>query len=297
MRLYRRWLMKNKFKLFLSIFLFGFFLSVPQVYSEQLIGSGCSVSNVGYLTELAKEYERQTGVKVFVRGGGTVIGIEDVRTGKVDFGASCRGKAIGDPEDIQFIQVAWDALVFIVNKSNSINNLSLDDVRAIYADKITNWKQLKGKDMPIKVFISRPKRGLSGVEGSTKEMVLKGKDPAETKNTLYLASTGIVEQMVEDTPEGFATTGFSSARKRDVKILKVNNVYPDKKTIANNKYPLRRPLFLVIPQNPKPETKRFIDFVLSKKGQQFISSQGVVSLLDVTPVRKQERGVLSNGVK
>lgn len=71
-------------------FLALLFLTASGAHSESIIGSGCSVSNVGYLTELAKEYEKQTGVKVLVRGGGTIIGIEDLRSGKVDFAASCR---------------------------------------------------------------------------------------------------------------------------------------------------------------------------------------------------------------
>ena len=98
---------------------------------------------------------------------------------------------------------------------------------------------------------------------------------------MFLASSAIVEQMVEDTPGGFATTGFSSARKRDVKMLKVNGVTPEKANIINNKYPLKRPLFLLVPHKAKPAVKNFIDFVLSNKGQRFISSQGVVSLSDL----------------
>lgn len=276
--------MKNKTGIYiisLLIFLLTWFITTPDAYSEQLIGSGCSVSNVGYLTEFAKEYERRTGVKVFVRGGGTVIGIEDLRNGKVDFAASCRTREEGDPEDIEFIQVAWDALVFIVHKTNPVSNISIEDVRAIYAGKITNWKQLKGKDAPIKIFISRPRKGLSGVEASTKALVLKGLDPVETPNTMSLASSGIVEQMVEETVGGFATTGFTSARKRDVKMLKVKGVYPTSKNIINKNYPLKRPLFILIPKKPRPEAKKLVDFVLSRDGQNFIRTQGVVSLSDV----------------
>jgi phosphate transport system substrate-binding protein len=266
--------------LFFALFSAALF-TVDPARAEYLTASGCSVSNVGYLTELAREYERLTGIKVYVRGGGTLVGIEDLRGGKVDFAASCRQRTNDDPKDIQFVQVAWDALVFISHKTNPITNISLDDVRAIYDGRITNWKQITGIDARIKVFISRARKGLSGVEWSTKEMVLKGKDPVETPHTVSLASTAIVEQMVEDTPEGFATTGFSSARKRDVKILKVNGVAPTQKNIINGRYPLKRPLFILLPQKPKPETKKFLDFVLSKAGQRFISSQGVVSLLDI----------------
>jgi phosphate transport system substrate-binding protein len=266
----------------LAVSLFIVLLSMP-AYSEQLTGSGCSVSNAGYLTDLAKDYEKITGVKMFVRGGGSIVGIEDLRSGRVDFAASCRHRLVNDPADIDYIQVAWDALTFIVHKSNPLDNITLDDVRAIYAGKITNWEELGGGNAPIKIFISKPHMGpgLSGVDTSTRELVLDGKEPVQTPNTVFLASTGIVEQMVEDTAEGFATTGFSSARKRNVKMLKVDGVSPDKKNIAKNIYPFKRPLFLLLAKDAKPEARRFVDFALSKKGQELISSYGVVPLMEL----------------
>ncbi len=279
---YKCYLKQMKYSL--AVFLLICLANVP-AYSEQLTGSGCSVSNTGYLTELAKDYEKLTGVKMFVRGGGSIVGIEDLRSGRVDFAASCRQKFADDPEDkdIDNIQVAWDALTFIVHKSNPIENITLDDVRAIYAGKITNWKQLGGGDKPIKIFISKPHRspGLSGVDSSTREMVLNGQDPVQTPNTFFLASTGIVEQMVEETVDGFATTGFSSARKRNVKMLKLDGIYPDKRNISKNIYPFKRPLFLLLTKEAKPEARKFVDFALSRKGQELISSYGVVPLMDI----------------
>ncbi len=268
---------------FISFALFSLVLFSPLSAdsAEYLTASGCSVSNVGYLTELAKEYERRAGVKVFIRGGGSIVGIEDLHSGKVDFAAACRQKSSGDPEDVIFVQVAWDALVFIVHPSNPVKNIMLDSVRAIYRGGITNWSQLNGPDIAIKIYISRTKSGLSGVEASTKELVLQGKDPVETENMLFLASTGIVEQMVEETADGFATSGFISARKRKVKMLKVNGVAPTNRAIIDNRYPLKRPLFIVLPKNAKPEVKKFVDFVLSKEGQRFIKSLQVVALGEV----------------
>jgi phosphate transport system substrate-binding protein len=236
---------------------------------------------VGYLTDLAKEYERRTGIKVLVRGGGSVVGIEDLRSAKVDFAASCRSRSAGDPEDVAFIQVAWDALVFIVHPSNPLTSLSRDNACNIYEGRITNWKQLKGANSPIKVFISRARKGLSGVEASTNAMLLKGKEPSETPNTLFLASTAIVEQMVETTPEGFATTGYSSARKRRVKLLKIDGVSPTAGNIIHKRYPLKRPLYILLPKNPKPAARKFVDFVLSREGQLYLRSINIVSLLDV----------------
>jgi len=262
----------------------AFFIGPPSAAAaaaDFLTASGCSVSNVGYLTDLAREYERRKGVRIYVRGGGSVVGIEDLRSGKVDFAASCRNREKDDPKDIQFVQVAWDALVFVAHRSNPVDRITLEQARAIYAGQITNWKQLGGRNAPIKTFVSRPRKGLSGVEASIRSMVLKGREPAVTPNTVFLASTGIVEQMVEDTPEGFATTGFTSGRKRDLKMLRLDGVAPAVRSIVARKYSLRRPLYILLPHNPKPEVRKFVDFVVGTEGQQIIRNLGVVGLTDI----------------
>ena len=253
----------------------------PAYSDDYLTASGCSVSYVGYLKDLAQEYERRTGIKVFVRGGGTVGGLENLKEGKVDFAATCRNRIKGDPENVEFIQAAWDALVFIVHKSNPVKNISINDVKGIYAGRITNWKQLGGNNEAIKVFIARTTRSLQGIEASLRDMVLDGKSPVEGPNIKLVPTGGMVEQTVEKTPDGFAVSGFTSARKRNVKMLKVDGISPTKGNIIKNRYKLRRPLFLVVPKNPKPTVKKFLDFALSREGQQFISSSGVVSLRDV----------------
>jgi phosphate transport system substrate-binding protein len=247
--------------------------------ADYLNGSGCSVSNVGYLSELAQEYERRTGTKVFVRGGGSVVGIEDLRRGKVDFAAACRGKEEGDPEEIRFVQVAWDVLVFIAHNSNPVDNVSLDQVREIYSGRLKNWKQLGGRDMAIRTFLSRPKKGLSGVEASINKMILNGREPAKSAYIVPVASSGIVEQMVEDTQAGFATSGYTSARKRNVKMLTVDGVAPTLRNIISKRYRLRRPLFILIPEHPAPAAKKFLDFAVGKEGQEFIRSRGVVPVM------------------
>ena len=98
---------------------------------------------------------------------------------------------------------------------------------------------------------------------------------------MQASSVAIWEQLVEDMPESFASTGFGSARKRKVKMLKVNGVAPTKENIISGKYPFRRPLYIVVKKNARPEVRRFVDFVLSKKGQKLISSYGMPSLADL----------------
>lgn len=248
---------------------------------RQLVASGCSVSNVGYLTELAADYQKITGVKVFVRGGGSVIGLKDLVSGTSDFAASCRGRLPGDPADIEFVQVAWDALVFIVHPSTPVDSISFMAAAEVFQGVVKDWGQLKGPAGPITIFLQRPTTGLSGVEGAIRTQVLRGGSPASGPNVSELASTGIVEQLVEKTPGSFGASGFSSARKRSVTMLALDGVKPTRQTIVDGTYPLRRPLYLIVRKPAKPAVRAFVDFALSRQGQDLIGSYGAISLREM----------------
>ncbi len=273
--------MAGKYMVFLFLTGSLFFSSVCAHSAESLIGSGCSVSVPGYLSDLAEAYEKESGVRVFVLGGGSIRGLSDLQERRVDFAASCQSKTPGDPEDLEYIIASWDALVFIVNKANPVSTITPQQVRDIYEGKITNWKQLGGPDLNLISVISTPK-GMGGIGESLSKMILNGKRPAKQKNsTMQASSVAIWEQLVEEMREGFAGTGFGSARKRNVKMLKVNGVPPTKENIISGKYPFRRPLYIVIKKNAGPGVRKFIDFVLSRKGQKLISSYGMPSLADL----------------
>jgi phosphate transport system substrate-binding protein len=261
------------------LFLCLVFSPLPAAAEETLIGSGCSVSVPGYLADLAKAYEKETGVKVLVLGGGSVRGLTDLKEGRMDFAASCQSKSANDSEDFEYRTACWDALVFIAHRSNPVNSITPRQVKNIYEGKISNWKQLGGPDLNLISIISK---GRGGVEESLSAMILNGQRPTQKKNsTMQSSSPAIWEQLVEEMREGFASTGFGSARKRNVKMLNVNGVAPTRENIISGKYPYRRPLFIVIKKNAKPEARKFVDFVLSRKGQKLISSHGMPSLADI----------------
>jgi len=270
-----------RYGLFFLLSVFLLFSHSQTSSAESLRASGCSVSTEGYLLDLSREYEKETGVKMSVLGGGSMRGLTDLVQSKVDFAASCMGREVNDPSDLKFIPVVWDALVFIVNKSNPISNISPQNVRDIYNGKITNWNQLGGPDLGITSFISTP-NGMSGIGQSLSKMILNGNPVSKQPNSVVMQSSAALwEQMVAKTPGGFASTGFASARKRDVKILKVNGISADKKNIVSGKYPFGRPLYLVVKKDPKPEVRKFIKFVLSRKGQEFIFSYGISPIDEV----------------
>jgi phosphate transport system substrate-binding protein len=256
-------------------------MPLPAAAQGTLTGSGCSVSVPGYLADLARDYEKETGTNVLVLGGGSIRGLADLKEGRMDFAASCKSKTADDPEDFEYITASWDALVFIVHKSNPLNSITPQQVRDIYEGRINNWNQLGGPDLNLISVITTP-QGFGGVGEALSKHVLNGQRPQPQKNsTVQASSTTIWEQIVEEKREAFASDGFGSARKRNVKMLKVNGVAPTRENIISGKYRYRRPLFIVIKKDANPETRKFVDFVLSNKGQKLISSYGMPSLADI----------------
>jgi ABC-type phosphate transport system substrate-binding protein len=58
-------------------------------------------------------------------------------------------------------------------------------------------------------------------------------------------------------------------------------IAPTVGSIIQQRYPLKRPLFILLPKDPKPGVGKFVDFILSSDGQKYLRSLNVVSLLDV----------------
>ena len=251
---------------------------IPAKTAEPLAASGCSISMTGYLNEMVKVYEHETGQKILLRGGGSYVGLAELGSERVDFAASCKTPGPDDPRNLRYIPVAWDALVFIVNPANPVSSLTPQQVQDIYEGRLTGWKALGGPDLPIKSFISTPV-GMAGIGESLTKYILAGKHPQATANSSrQSASVALWEQMVEKTPEGFASTGFDSAQKRHVKMLAVNGVLPTKAAIISGRYPYKRQLWLVTTVDAKPEVNAFIKFALSAKGQELIAANGVPPL-------------------
>jgi len=262
--------------------------SVFAAKSTELDWSGCGITKKAFMAELATAYEAKTGIKINLRGGGATRGIRDVVRKKAHIGGACRAQMELNSVERSAAQipVAWDALVVIVHPSNPIKEITLSQLRNIYRGKINNWKQLGGRNAPIDVYARTGK--ISGVGFTLRELVFNNFD--ETfKARRFFKSTGPLEKAIEGNINAIGSTGISSAKRRDIKILNLEGKEPSYENIRSGKYLLYRPLYLVIRQFEKD--KRVLDFkkfALSKEGQAIIRSTGSVPYADaVQLVMKQ----------
>ena len=227
--------------------------------TESILWAGCGITKKAFMSELAKAYTAKTGIEVVIQGGGATKGIRNAAKGAIDIGGACRATLPGEKleRNAHQIPVAWDALVVVVNKDNPVDSITFKQLQKIYVGLITNWKELGGNDSPIELYERKGK--FSGVGRTLRELVFANYDQ-EFKAKFSVKSSGPLEKGILKNINGIGTTGISSAKRRDLKILKLDGKEPSYKNIKNGEYLLYRPLYLVTqaPRKTSDKVKNFI---------------------------------------
>ncbi len=242
-------------------------------YAQDLKFAGCSTSTLSYMYAVAEAYEAETGIKIDVKGGGATLGIKSAAAGTVDLGGTCRHLIEGkDPKGAKLTIVAYDALVFIVNKGNPANNVTRDQMIKVFEGKIKNWKELGGTDKPIIVVERKSKK--AGVRLLLKELL--GYDIKLTGSAIKLQSSSEVEKEIVKNSFAFGVTGSGSAVQRELKLLSYEGVAPTKENFINGKYPnLVRPLYIATTEQQSEDVKKFLKYILSDKGQAVVAINAI----------------------
>lgn len=259
-------------------------------HSIQIKGSDTMV-NLGQAW--AEDFSKYNpDVNVAVTGGGSGTGIAALIGGTADIAECSRtmkekeiAKAKENGIDPYEIKVALDGLAVVVHPDNPVSKLTIEELADIFIGKITNWKELGGKNLPI-LILSREVN--SGTHVYFKEHVLrKGneKGPEEFSPTALLmpSSQAIADETAQNPNAiGYYGMGYISARQKAVSVAKDKNspyVEPTVENVKNGSYPISRPLLMYTKGKPEGKIKAFIDFVLSGNGQE------IVKKVDFVPVR------------
>lgn len=242
-----------------------------------------------------KYMEKKPGDFIAVTGGGSGTGFSSLISGTCDVAMASRNikekevvlakkKGINPDE----IKVALDGLAVVVNPSNSVSKLTIAQLADIFTGRVTNWKEIGGKDERI-VVLSREVN--SGTHVYFKEHVLRKNDPNSAEEfspgALMLSSSQAIADEVAGNPAaiGYYGMGYISAKQNPVMIAKdEKSEYetPSIENVVNGKYPISRPLFLYTNGDPRGLVKKFVDFCLSKEGQD------IVLATDFVPVKNDK---------
>jgi phosphate transport system substrate-binding protein len=232
-------------------------------------------AHIPVMKEAAKQImQRYAGIQITVAGGGSGVGIKQVGEGLVDIGNS--GRKPTDEEiakhDLKLFKWAVDGVGVVVNPKNSVHSLSSEQVKAVFAGTIGNWKALGGPDKAINLYTRDEASGTRAV--FWKKAI--GKGPISVRANVVV-SNGAMKSAVAGDPYGI---GYVSVGHIDNSVTPVtlDGVTPTLETVKSGVYPVARGLF----SNTKGEstglTKVFIDFLFSPTGQAIAAEKGFVAV-------------------
>lgn len=292
-------------------------LCVAQIGCKKSDGSGQGGSGSGSASTLqiqgsdtmvnlvqawAEAYQKvKPDISIEVGGGGSGVGIAALINGTIEIATSSRdmkkeekakAQQMSGKEAKEFA-IAFDCLAIYAHKSNPLNEISLEQLAAIYAEggNLNKWPDLNanvpGCQSGEIIRVSR--QSSSGTYEFFREHVLNKKD--FKLNSRDMNGSKEVVDLVMHTPCAIGYSGMGYATP-EVKMLKVSakpgapSEAPTVETAQNKTYPISRPLFLYTLGEPQGAAKDFIQWALSEAGQKIVLENGYV------PVPKQQQAKL-----
>lgn len=167
--------------------------------------------------------------------------------------------------ELELVPIGSDAFVFIVNDSNPVNNITIDQIKGIYSGEIKNWKELGGKNVPIAAM----RRNKNSGSQTALEKIM-GDTPIKPDYTAIFGS-----------PIGFSFRYYVTGMLGEggVKILTINGIAPTAETIADGSYPVAGNIYAIYRKGETNENvQKAIDFMLSPEGQKIVEQSGYIPL-------------------
>jgi phosphate transport system substrate-binding protein len=236
--------------------------------------------------------EVQPTVSVQVAGGGSGVGIAGLIDGTLDIAAASRDMKAAErqrararnAEEPQEFTVALDAIAVYVHKDNTLDAMSIEDLAEIYGERgrIVQWSQLGihnracASDQVIRVG----RQNNSGTYAYFRDVVLGGNREYKMGSIDQSGSKDVVA-LVSNTPCAIGYSGIAFATS-GVKTVRISSrkaetaITPSEETVVNGSYPIARPLYLYTAREPAGQVKAFLDWVLSRDGQQIVRDLGFV---------------------
>lgn len=167
--------------------------------------------------------------------------------------------------ELELVPIGREAFVFIVNKNNPVDNLTVEQVKGIYSGEIKKWSEVGGENRYIDALQRNAGSG-------SQTAMLSFMDGVQMKRSL----TGLFGSAI-----GFSFRYYVEGivENSDVKMLSLNGVYPSPENIADESYPLVSSFYAVYRKDDtNPNIPVLINWILSDEGQRIVGESGYAPL-------------------
>ena len=193
--------------------------------------------------------------------------------------------------DYEIAPIGRDALVFVVNSHNPVNNLSQADITAIYTGEKTDWSQIEGgESLPIIPF-QRP--DASGSQVMMYNLAVPKDRIMEAPQTMVLTEMDDLIEGVADYDNSAGALGYSvwfyaanMYAMDEVKILTVDGVGANAASIEDGSYPYVQPFYAVLRTDAPEDSaqRRLFDFLNTEEGQRLVRDCGYAGAGDISEI-------------
>ncbi len=266
--------------------------------------SGCTSSETLYqagsstvlpLAEIwAEDWGVANKVQINVAGGGSGAGASGLCAGELDLGdmsramkesekETCRANGISPIE----WRIAFDGVSVVVsNKNTYIDDLSVDDLSAIFAGTVRTWDQVNPEYPSTDIHLCYPDSDSGTYEYFNEEILGEGVHPRTGNGVQQSPDDNIIVSCLGSDKNAIGYFGYAYylENKNTLSIVSVNGIAPTATTIADGSYsPLSRPIYIYTDGVPASGSTlyQYLDYVFSD-GQALVSSVGYVPLDDGT---------------
>jgi len=222
----------------LMLALISIALGGPVSAEDQMVFSGSSTMQKRVLEPAQKMLAKKAGVQIQVVGIGTLKGIECLIKGEATAAIASSPleqafREIGVPSEGTYQEhvIMKDAVVAIVHPGNPVKTLTWEQFASINVGKITNWKEVGGRDERI-VVVAAPRS--AGTRAVIRETVMQGRDYADS--AYMTVTTREAVDIVAKSPIaiGAVSECFVKMNSGKVKVLKMKPVARELSIITKN---------------------------------------------------------------
>lgn len=280
---YKDYRMKFTYKVSALLFIFSLCISVPSyasgldVFSNQsgTVAIAGGTAHIPVMKAAAKRIMmKNSDIRITIAGGGSGVGIQKVGEGLVNIGNA--GRAVSEKEKAKYnlasFPFAIDGVATVLSAQNSVSALTTSQIQNIFSGKITNWKELGGKDAAIHIYTRDEASGTRSVYW--KKLLKKGKI-VDSANVV--ASNGAMKVAIAQDPDGIGFIGIGTLDST-VKAPALDGVSVSQETAKNGTYKIVRKLYMNTNGTPSGIVKSFIDYILSDDCTDIIVSSGYLPL-------------------
>lgn len=228
--------------------------------------------------ELAQAFKgKNPDVTIDIQGGGSGVGIKSTLDGVVDIGMSSR-ELKEEEKSLKEFRLAVDGIAVIINPANEVSNLTMEEIRKIYAGEISDWSEVGGKNGKITVVTREEGSGTRGAFIELTGLEAKEGDKKVDKTittAITQGSTGAVMTTVAGDPNAIGYASYGSAKdKTDIKSISVDGQACTEENLNSGSYKISRPFLMLTKEEPIGLSKDFLDFVLGSEGQEIVGEHG-----------------------